>query len=105
MCVSKQEKWPHFWGHIQEATVWWAMSGKALNVAVPSAGTAIRDMVRRIEESVGHEEFAASLLRRLEALAAPKGRNSVITLTRSHKQMTAKDLSPEIVHGGVVPRK
>ena len=47
--------------------------GKAMQVTVPPAGSALRELMRRIEESEGHvAEFAASLLPLEEALAAPK---------------------------------
>jgi hypothetical protein len=68
------------------------MSGKAMQSTVPPAGTA-RVVTRRIEESEGHvAEFAASLLPRRDALAAPKLEPLVLAITFSHKQMTSKDL-------------
>jgi hypothetical protein len=45
----------------QEATNWWAMSGKAMD-SVPPAGT-VRKVTRRIEEKGHGAECAASLLR------------------------------------------
>jgi len=55
------------------------MSGKAMEYAVPP-GTAIREVLRRIEES-GHASFAASLLHTNQAFPAPKPANSVIAIT------------------------
>jgi hypothetical protein len=71
------------------------MSGKAMQSTVPPAGTA-RVVTRRIAESEGHvAEFAASLLPRRDALAAPKLEPMVLAITLSHKQMTSKDLVAE----------
>jgi hypothetical protein len=62
------------------------MSGKAMQVAAPPAGTALRDVTRRIEEREGHvAEYAASLLTVREAFAAPKIRVGVIRVTPGHK--------------------
>src|SRR5271165_581535 len=50
------KKWPQFWGQVQEATDWWAMSGKAKQDAVPAARAAIRYATLNVEESEGHNE-------------------------------------------------
>jgi hypothetical protein len=50
--------------------IWWVMSGKAIQDAVPPAGT-VREVTRRKSEGHG-AEFAASLLPRKSAFAAPK---------------------------------
>ena len=64
-------------------------------MSVPPAGT-VREVTRRIEESEGHvAEFAASLLPRRDALAAPKLEPLLLVITFSHKQMTSKDLVGE----------
>jgi hypothetical protein len=54
-------------GPISGATIqrgkWKDVSGKAMPITVPPAGTAIREMSRTIEESEGHLlEFAASFV-------------------------------------------
>ena len=52
---------------------WWVMSGKAMQDAIPPAGTAFRELSSKDEESEGHcFEFAASLLPWNKALAKPK---------------------------------
>src|SRR5581483_11173902 len=49
----------------QEATSWWAMSGKAIQDAVPPARTDIREMTRRFE-SEGHVASGCGLFRTVE---------------------------------------
>ncbi|MFZ1005803.1 MAG: hypothetical protein WAN65_03135 [Candidatus Sulfotelmatobacter sp.] len=50
-----------FWGRLVKEARWWAMSGKAMEVAIPR-GTALREMFKR-SDSEGHcFEVAASLL-------------------------------------------
>lgn len=51
-----------------------------MQVTVPAART-VRVVTRRIEESVGHVELAASLLCLRGALAAPKPEGDVIRRT------------------------
>ena len=34
---AQEQKWPHFWGHVSRGYEWWAMSGKAMQDAVPPA--------------------------------------------------------------------
>jgi len=66
-----KKKWPHCWGHVfKRLRIWWVMSGKAIQVAVPPAGT-VREVTRGKSEGHG-AEFAASLLPRKSAFAAPK---------------------------------
>jgi hypothetical protein len=62
---------------------WWAMSGKVMQDAIPTAGTAMEEL-RRTEES-GHAIVTASLLQKDQALPAPKPEVSVILLTVTRK--------------------
>jgi hypothetical protein len=73
----------------QEATNWWVMSGEAI-VSVPPAGT-VWDVTRRKCEGHG-AEFAASLLERRDAFAAPKAESCVMWITRGDKYLRVNDL-------------
>ena len=47
--------WPHLWGHVfKRLRSWWAMSGKAIQGAVPPARTTIWEVTHKIFESEGH---------------------------------------------------
>jgi len=72
--------------------VWWAMSGKAVQLTVPAART-VRVVTRGIVKSDGHvAEFAASLLSMREALAAPNSELPVTLILRLCKPMSNKHL-------------
>jgi hypothetical protein len=68
--LANKKNGPIAGAKFQEATDWWVMSGKAIQDAVPPAGT-VREVTRRKSEGHG-AEFAASLLPRKSAFAAPK---------------------------------
>jgi hypothetical protein len=94
-CSLSKKMAPSLGPRFKRLRIWWVMSGKAMQSTVPPAGTA-RVVTRRIEESEGHvAEFAASLLPRRDALAAPKLEPLLLAITFSHKQMTSKDLVGE----------
>jgi hypothetical protein len=56
----RPKKRPHCWGHVSRGQDLEGLSGKAMQVAVPSAGTVLREMLNG-ESSEGHcFGFAAS---------------------------------------------
>jgi hypothetical protein len=58
----------YYWGHVSRGYDLVGMSGKAMQVAVPPAGSALREMTRRIEKRVGPRHAMAMSCRLLATL-------------------------------------
>src|SRR5215469_9206368 len=57
--------WPHLWGHVfKRLRNWWAMSGKAIQGAVPPARTTFWEVTQKTFEGEGHQRVCGLFVTR-----------------------------------------